>query len=107
MSKPFYKNGNLHTILVSEEAFLAIKRKQAEAILEGKCVTTWQAASELILRKSENIEKIDEEKSENQAEILPPPPPPPLKKRLAKSRKKPTKNLKRKQHSKGSTNFTR
>ena len=34
-------------------------------------------------------------------------PPPPLKKRLTKSRKSPTKNLKRKQHSKDSTNFIR
>lgn len=34
-------------------------------------------------------------------------PPPPLKKRLTKSRKNQTKNLKRKQHSKDSTNFIR
>lgn len=33
--------------------------------------------------------------------------PPPLKKRLTKSRKNPTKNLKRKRHSKDSTNFIR
>ncbi|WP_173383958.1 hypothetical protein [Fibrobacter succinogenes] len=71
MAKPCYTNGKLHTITVSKEAFLAIKRKQAEATLEGKNIRVWQAASELILRGFENIEKIKEEKPESQAEILP------------------------------------
>ena len=103
MSKPCYIDGKLYTITVSKEAYIAVKKRQAQYALEEKYIRAWQSASELILRGFENIEKINEEKPGSQAEVLPPP----LKKRLTKSRNNPTKNLKRKQHSKDSTNFTR
>ena len=106
MAKPCYIDGKLYTITVSKEAYSAIKKRQAQFALEEKYIRAWEAASELILRGFENIEKINGEKPESQAEVLPPPPPP-LNKRLTKSKKNPTKNLKRKQHSKDSTNFTR
>ena len=73
MSKPCYIDGKLYTITVSKEAYIAVKKRQAQYALEEKYIRAWQSASELILRGFENIEKINEEKPGSQAEVLPPP----------------------------------
>ena len=73
MAKPCYIDGKLYTITVSKEAYLAVKKRHAQFALEEKYIRAWEAASELILRGFESIEKINGEKPESQAEVLPPP----------------------------------
>ena len=59
MKKLCFHDGKLYTITVSTEAYLEIRRIQAEAILKGESLRVWEAASKLILNGARIVKEND------------------------------------------------